>query len=104
MISGCPQVRYAVSAETTEPAADQPHPGDAARSEGQAAAADAGPREGGGAVQVLQARRSQHQDQGHAPVSTVPTKTPRWITVCFSDNFGQFGKYELMQCGGSETF
>ena len=70
LIAGCPQVRYAVSAETTEPAADQPHPGDAARPEGQAAAADAGPREGGGAVQVLQARRSQHQDQGHAPVST----------------------------------
>ncbi len=62
-------MRNAVFAEAAERPADEPHPGVAARAAGQAPAPDARPGEGGGAVQVLQARRSQHQDQGHAPVS-----------------------------------
>ena len=62
------QVRYALSTETTQRTVDQPHQRNAAWSEGQATAPVAEFGEGSGAVQILPARRSEHQDQGHASV------------------------------------
>ena len=43
--------------------------GDVARAPGQAAAPAPRPREGGRAIQILQTRRSKHQNQSHATVS-----------------------------------
>ena len=64
-------MRYTSSAEAVERPADQPHQGDAAGPEGQAAAPTAQSGEGGWAVQVLQAGRPKHQDQGYASVSNM---------------------------------
>ena len=63
-------MRDSVSAEAIERTADQSHPRDVAGTAGQAAEAAPQPREGGRAIQVLQARRPKHQDQGYAPVSS----------------------------------